>query len=413
MNEEKRQENIHTSQTENTRPRLDKKDLILSLSAILLCGCVLSGAIPLAWVGLASAALFVYVVIAIRNVSAVVQLLLASILATSLTFLPIVGAAVLSLMLGAGTLAWLFMILPKYKWAPIGLLAIAYGLGFLVTSNPVPPLLSLAFLPAAALMAWAHARDLGRTSTVLHTLLGFIITVLATLCVILWRTYGSVNYDVLIRFINELKDLFVTIGTELGNMLLEAVETSATQAALPAESLEKFRENYYKVFNDSNLRALADSLMGLAPALITVPAIIMSYLSNVVLLRKYYNTAWRSQMTPAACALTISPAAGVIYFVGFLIVTFASKQSVFLMAMSNMCFILMPGLCLTGVNVILHNARRARGWMGIASILLLVSAVCCMGLTSFYFAALWGAYATITAALHQKILQKMKDENEK
>ncbi len=413
MNEENREENFNSSKTEETRPQLNKKDLILSLCVILLCGCVLSGAIPSAFVGLASAALFVYVVIAIRNISAIIQIILTSILATVLTFLPGVGAAILALILGAGTLAWLFMTLPKYKWTPAMLLVIAYGLGFLVTTNFVTPLLSLAFLPAAVLMAWAHARDLGRTSTVLHTLLGFILVVLATLCVILWRKYGGINYDVLMRFVNEIKQLFVTITTEAGKIFWESFESASAQSALPAESMEQFQKTYAEVFSEANLRTIADMIVGLAPALVTVPAMIISYLSDVVLLRKYYNTEWRSHMTPAACSLTISPAAGVIYFVCFLIFMFANKTSLFTMAITNMCFILLPGLCLTGVNVILGNVRRSQGWMKAASIVFLIVAVCCMGVTSFYFLALWGAYATVSVALHQRIIQKMKDENEK
>ncbi len=409
MNEEKREENMQANQAKEGLPRLNVKDLILSLVAILLCGCVLSGAIPAAFISFASLALFAYVVIAVRNIGSVIQLLLTSFLVTILTFLPVCGAAVLALILGAGTLAWLFMVLPKYKWLPTILLVVAYGLGFLVTANPVTPLLSLAFVPAAALMAWAHARDFGRTSTVLHTFLGFVITVLATLCIVLWRAYGAINYDVLMRFVNELKQLFVTIGTEAGKMLWESIEATSSQVAIPTESLEKLRELYAQAFGENNLRALADMIVGLAPALITVPALIIAYLSNVVLLRKYYNTEWRSQMTPAACTLTISPAAGVIYFVCLLIVMFANKQSVFLMAVMNMCLILLPGLCLTGVNVILQNAKHARGWMGVASILFLVAVVCCMGLSSLYFLALWGAYATVSAALHQKIMQKMKE----
>jgi hypothetical protein len=304
------------------------------------------------------------------------------------------------------------MVKPKYKWHPPLLLIVAYALGFLVTSNPVTPLLSLAFVPAAALMAWAHARDLGRTSTVLHAFLGFVIAVLATLCVILWRAYGAINYDVLMRFVNELKQLFVTIGTEAGKILWESIEVTSAQTAIPAESLEKLRELYAQAFSESTLRTLADMIMGLTPALIAVPALIVSYLSNVVLLRKYYNTEWRSHMTPAACTLTVSPASGVIYFVCLLIVMFVSKQSVFLMAVMNMCFILMPGLCLTGVNVILHSAKQARGWVGVVSILFFVAVICCMGLSSLYFVALWGAYTTISVALHQKIMEKMK-ENER
>ena len=407
------QENLNASINQEANPKLDKKDLMLSLFAILLCGCVLSGAIPSVFVGLASAALFIYVVIAIRNAGAIIQLLLTSIVATAFTFLPIVGTATLSLILGAGVLAWLFMTLPKYKWAPVLLLAVAYGLGFLATSNPATALLAFAFLPAAALMAWAHARDLGRTLTVLHALLGFLLVALSALCIFLWRTYGSVNYDALMRLVDGLKNLFVAAGIEVGNKVLENFDLLIAPSGVSADAVAQMRGGYIALFAESNLRTIADLLMGAAPALIIAPTMILSYLADVVLLRKYYNTEWRSKMTPAACSLIISPAAGVVYFVCFLIFMFANKTSIFTMAITNMCLILMPGLCLTGVNVIRGNVRRATGWMKMATVLFLIAAVCCMGITILYFLALWGAYAVVSAALHQRIMQKMKDENQK
>ena len=407
------QENLNASINQEANPKLDKKDLILSLFVILLCGCVLSGAIPSAFVGLASAALFIYVVIAIRNAGAVIQLLLTSIVATAFTFLPIVGTATLSLILGAGVLAWLFMTLPKYKWAPVLLLAVAYGLGFLATSNPATALLAFAFFPAAALMAWAHARDLGRTLTVLHALLGFLLVALSALCIFLWHTYGSVNYDALMRLVDGFKNLFVAAGIEVGNTVLENFDRIIAPSGVSADAVAQMRGGYIAIFAESNLRAIADLLMGAAPALIIAPTMILSYLADVVLLRKYYNTEWRSKMTPAACSLVISPATGVVYFVCFLIFMFANKTTLFTMAITNMCLILMPGLCLTGVNVIRGNVRRATGWMKMATILFLISAICCMGITILYFLALWGAYAVVSAALHQRIMQKMKDENQK
>ena len=413
MNEEKREETMQSTETQVVRLQLNKKDLFLSFAAVFLSACILSGAIPAAFVGLAAAALVVYAVIAVRNVGAIIQLLLSALIVTALTFLPVCGAAVLALTIGTGVLAWLFMILPKYKWAPAGLLLIAYALGALVTFDLVTPLLSLAFLPAAALMAWAHARDLGRTATVLHAFLGFVLAVLATLCVLLFRTYGAINYDVLMTFVNELKQIFVTVGVEAGKMLWESLESAAAQAAIPAESLEQLREAYAQVFSESNLRVTADTLMGLVPALVGVPALIISYLSGVVLLRKYYNTEWRRYMTPAACTLDISPAAAVIYVICMVLVIFINQQSVFLMAVTNMFLLLLPALALTGVNVVLHNARRVRGGLGKASVWLLVAAVCCMGVSSLYFLALWGAYVIVSSALHQKIMQKMKDQNEK
>ena len=412
MNEEKHEETMQSTETEIARPELNIKDLILSLAAVFVSACVLSGAVPSVVIGMATAALFAYVIIAIRNVASVIQLLLTSVIVTAFTFLPTCGAAVLALMIGTGVLAWLFMTLPKYKWAPIGLLVVAYGLGFLVTSNPITPLFALAFLPSATLMFWAHARDLGRTSTVLHTFLGFVLVFLAALCAILFRHYGTIHYDVLMSFINELKQLFVTIATEAGKIFWETIELLAAQSAASTESLEKLSELYSQAFSESNLQITADALMGLAPAIVGIPLLIISYLSDVVLLRKYYNTEWRSHMTPAACALTIGPATALIYVVCMVVVLFVQKQSVLLMAVTNMFFLLLPGLCLTGVSAVLFNIRRASGLMKAVSIVLFAATISCMGISSVYFLALWGAYVIVSAALHQKIIEKLKDQNE-
>ena len=102
MNEEKREETMQSTDSKIARPKLNIKDLLLSLAAILVSACILSGAIPSAFVGLASLALFVYAVIAIRNAGAIIQLVLSALIATVLTFLPICGAAVLALAVQLG-----------------------------------------------------------------------------------------------------------------------------------------------------------------------------------------------------------------------------------------------------------------------------------------------------------------------
>ena len=93
------EETIQSTETELVRPKLNIKDLLLSLAAVLLSACILSGAIPSAFAGLVGAALVVYAIIAVRNVGAVIQLLLTAIIVTVLTFLPVCGAAALALMI--------------------------------------------------------------------------------------------------------------------------------------------------------------------------------------------------------------------------------------------------------------------------------------------------------------------------
>ena len=89
------------------------------------------------------------------------------------------------------------------------------------------------------------------------------------------------------------------------------------------------------------------------------------------------------------------------------------RDPVAIAGIAGVLLLLLPALSLTGVNVVLYNARHAKGGFGKASVLLLAAVVCCMGVSSLYFLALWGAYVIVSSALHKKIMQKMKDQNEK
>jgi hypothetical protein len=269
--------------------------------------------------------------------------------------------------------------------------------------------LAFAFAPAAVLMALATVRDVGRTSTVLYTVGGFLISIVAFLCILLFKLYGAVSFDLLVHFVEELRVALVEALRGTGYLLWDLFVQSAEEAKVTAEQMEAVRNAYETAFNEANLQVLVNSVVGLAPAWIFIPTVTLAYGAHLFLLRRYYNTAWRSMMTPASCTVTVSATASVLYFVCFLIVIFIPRDSLFLMAVRNLFLILMPGLCLVGVHTIVFQVRRARGWFGVIWILLLAAMLCCAGFSSLYLLALWGAYAVVSVAIRKKILQKMKD----
>ena len=409
MNASEKELNKNPWRRTDERPPIEGKDLALAIAALLLCALFLGGCIPSNWTWLTTAALFACVVIAVRSTGSVLLLLSITLLASLLTLSMEGGAFVLSIMVGCGSMTWLLTVSKRHRYTAFVVLVAAYGVCWLVSSDPLYSALAFAFAPAAVLMALATVRDVGRTSTVLYTVGGFLISIVAFLCILLFKLYGAVSFDLLVHFVEELRVALVEALRGTGYLLWDLFVQSAEEAKVTAEQMEAVRNAYETAFNEANLQVLVNSVVGLAPAWIFIPTVTLAYGAHLFLLRRYYNTAWRSMLTPASCTVTVSATASVLYFVCFLIVIFIPRDSLFLMAVRNLFLILMPGLCLVGVHTIVFQVRRARGWFGVIWILLLAAMLCCAGFSSLYLLALWGAYAVVSVAIRKKILQKMKD----
>ena len=123
----------------------------------------------------------------------------------------------------------------------------------------------------------------------------------------------------------------------------------------------------------------------------------------------YYNTGLRQVVTPASRIFTMSVTASLLYYVSFLLTMFVDGSTLFGAAMQNVCLILLPGFCVLGAWSLLARIRFSKGGARIFWILLCVSFVCCAGFSALYFLALWGANTTITVALRNRMIQKMRE----
>ncbi len=394
------------------RPRVETKDAVLGVLAIFVCALILGGAIPSEWTWLAMAALFGYVVATVRSTGSVLILLAMAFVAFLFTLSMAAATLVLALIVGTGSLAWAFTVLGKQRYVGVIAVVAAFGLSLLLKSEPAVAALAFCFLPAAVLMALATVYDVGRTNTVLYTMGGFLLSGAVALAVVLFQSYGQVSFTALTTLVEDIRKAAMDAMRGTGWLILDMIEQSAEEVKLTGEQLEAMRDAYNSVFSEASIEALVYSVVGIAPALIFIPTVIVAFGAHLFLLRRYYNTAWRKMMTARSCTVVMSVTASVLYFICFLLVILISKNSLFLTAVQNLFLILVPGLALVGANTIMFQVRRARGWGGVAWILLLIAMLCCSGFSFVYFLGMWGAYAVVSAALHKKLIQMMKNDKE-
>ena len=74
--------------------------------------------------------------------------------------------------------------------------------------------------------------------------------------------------------------------------------------------------------------------------------------------------------------------------------------------MQNLSIILMPGLCVIGLQSIVATIRHAKGSNRIFLLLVAAFFVCCSG-GVFYMLAFWGAYGIVMLALQRRMVERI------
>ncbi len=354
----------------------------------------------LAWIVLP--VLFVYTVITVRSPGAVAVILVTAVGITFLTGTPIFGAVALSLIVGTGSLAWLLTVKrPPYLalMIPVAMCLV----GWIITRDVYVSLLALAFLPAAILLAHATVTDRGRTSAILFAEGGLLISVIALIAVVIYRMYGSLDWSVITRAVEETRGYFLYVFLTLREEMILAVETTAAEGA-PA-----MIENLNAVLSTSNITMVISLLFNLIPALLAVGCSVIAFEAHLVLEMTYLSTGWKQVLTRNFCVFTMSVTASILYYVSFLITMFVDGTTVFGAVMQNICLILLPGFCVLGAWSLLARIRSTKGGGKIFWILIAVSFVCCAGMSALYFLALWGANTTVMIAMRRRMIQKMHE----
>ncbi len=385
-------------------PRLDWRRLLPLYLAILVSSIQLAFfEVPfLSYILLP--ALFIYVAVAVRA-PGVTLLILGTVVVTSVVSVSLtVASLLLSLTVGAGSLAVL-LTTHRPVYPALGILAAVFGLSWLLSGDWQIALAAFAFLPAGILLAYATTDGRGRTSVICWGTVGFLLSLLALACFILYRIYGELNRDLLFVAIEDAQNgIRYTVAT-LRDELLSALRD------VDAEGNKELIAALNEALSNNVIKAYTSALFSIIPALGIMLCSILAFEAQLVQGLTYRLIGWGKVLIPAACVFTMSVIAAILYYVSFIAMLFFGGGIV-VAVFNNICMILLPGFCVLGAGSLFYRIRTAKGNSRMLLIFLCLGILCFTGTLAPFFLALWGANTSMTAALNRKMLEKLKGHND-
>ncbi len=388
-------------------PKVAPRHIVLAAIACFVCALCL----PLCaneWIALGVLAiLFAYVAIAVRSPIAVTLVLVTAVAAVivgggSFT----VGAVFLAVAVGTATCAYLITVV-RLPYLVLLLPFAAGMLAFLLGSDVLVCLLSLAFLPAAALLAIATVKGSDRTTAICYTIAGLLVSLVAVLLIPVYQEYGHVGRSAIVGYVDTLRNgalqTLVLLRNELLETMSQAVQDAATQEAYDSLAM---------LMSDEMLSDLVSIAFNILPAMAVVVCSIVAYEAQGMLNAVYYNTGLRQVVTPASRVFTMSVTSAVIYLLTFILSLVIPSSSMISAAVQNICLMLLPGFCVLGIQSAFVSLARAKGGMRVFLLIFFGSMLCCYTGGVLYIVAMWGAYGRIMQGLRHKMLEKLNQNRD-
>ncbi len=386
-------------------PKLRHADILLACLAVLVSafGICFYGNEKIAYILLIP--LLVLAVWGLRSPGSVTAVLLTALL-SSVLFASLAGATVLlSLVLGIGSLAWLFTVTARPYAAALPPAA-ALGV-FLLTNDLATAALALSFLPGAALLAVATVTHQRRTTAICFCIGGILLSLCIGLGAFFLQTLGTLDFSKISEYLDGVRASLTADMLSLRDTFIEALRESAGTDSAAAAQVEETVKTFEELLSPAVFEEVVAIFFSILPALAVIASSVVAFGAQLYLNHSYYRTGWKEVLTLRASVFSMSGVASVIYVVGFLLSMFINTGAVLGAAVQNITLMLLPGFCVMGWGALLAAWRQAKGGYRAFLILLLVFSACCAGFSSLYFLALWGAYATLMTLLHLKMAQKL------
>jgi len=344
--------------------------------------------------------LFAYVVIMARVPASVALLLVPAVLTVILTAEFSVGAMVLSLVVGIACCTFLITT-SKHGYLAVLIPLAAVGAAYLIHMDLPIALSALIFLPASVLLAIATRLGKWRTTAICFGIGGLLIPLVGLLLAFLWKECGSFSREAIMGYVSNFRlDLVAELMEARDELLRIAKEDTSAQA-------KKLYDQISESFTDAAITSAVSQLLNLLPAIVAVICSVIAFEAQYLLNLIYTTVGLKCVVTREARAFCMSVPSAVLYAVGFLLMLFLPKGSMAEAVVQNLCLILVPGLCVVGVQHLFTMAAGAKGgWRTFLIISVLALFICYPG-GAFYILAMWGAYSVIAANIQRLMIEKM------
>lgn len=310
-----------------------------------------------------------------------------------------IGAFMMALLIGTMTGTYLFTASRLRAFTLLIPLA-AFAAAAVITGSLILALFALAFVPSALLLSYATLTGRGRTSAICFATFGFLLVLLGVLAAIVASAKGGLGREQILSSVNDARGWLLSFFQQIRELMLEST------AGLSAQT-DAVNAQITQMLSDETLTELVAQLFNLLPGLAVVLFSVLSFEAQLLLNAGYHRAGLDAVLTRGARFLTVSVSAAVLYTVSFVLIFVLPATSLASAVVQNLALILMPILCVIGIQGLLISLSRSRGGMRVLLILMVLFLLCCSGGSAFYILAMWGAYTRIMILVQQKMLKKM------
>ena len=380
-------------------PRVSPAHLFLAIAICFLCAVSIPLCTNHAVALVMLAILFAYVAIVGRHPLTVALVLVTTFFVTVLGSVAGIGLAVgvvlLATVVGCATATLLMTVLDRAYLVALIPVA-AFGVAFAVTGRLATSLAAFCFLPMAVLLALATLRDKGRTAAICAAQIGLLLSVAGALAVLVWQIYGSVGPNAVRAAIDAVREGVVRAFEAIRDYNLASFEELQMSG-----SAQEWIERVNLLYS----RDMALTIFSIFPAAIAVICGVIAYEAQAFLNASYKTVGLGAVLTANARFFSMSLTSAILFVVSFVLTMLVSSGATLGAMMQNLSLMLMPGLCVIGIQSIVATLRRARGASRIIWLLLLAFLFCTGG--ALYMLAFWGAYVIVMLAMQKKMVEKI------
>ncbi len=400
MNRTPQTESVNPWQKRSELPPLPVSHTLISALALLIASLGLPF-FSYEWVATAMLAyFFFYVVYTAKTPFTVSVILVTAVLTVLFGGTLQIGAFVMALMIGTMSCTYL-LTASRLRWFSLLIPVAAFAATVVITGSLITALFALAFVPSAILLSYATLSGKGRTSAICFSTLGFVLVLLGVLAAVIATVKGGLGREQILSSVNDAREWLLALMQQFRDLLLEGTE------GVLAEQTGEVGAQIKQVLSDEALTELIAQLFNILPGISVVFFSVISFEAQMLLNAGYHRAGLDAVLTRETRFLTVSVSAAVLYAVSFVLMLVIPITSIVSAVVQNLALILMPILCVIGIQGLLLSLSRSRGGVRVLLSFMILFLLCCSGGSALYILAMWGAYTRIMILVQQKMLEKM------
>ena len=276
-----------------------------------------------------------------------------------------VGALVLAIVVGTAS-GTMLLTSTRKPWQTAALPAIAWMVAYAITKTPTVASLALLLLPAVLLLTYATVTDQRRCTAICYAIIGYLIPILIIFYLCVSKAYGAFDRNILHTFFEDSRTWCVDLLMQAKDVAIRTVESQ-----MNAESTELINQ-INQTLTRENLVTMVAMIYNVLPAIIVAGCGVLAFEAQSMLCGMYYTNGMKEVLTPNATAFTMSVISAALYVFSFVVLMFASDNSMFFAVVRNCYIILTPGLFLVGWASTRAQFRASRGGSRIITIVLAI-----------------------------------------